>query len=476
VRVVFVCALAAALCVFANAEAGPGNEEEGQELPVDQAYQEHVSSIFSAIMMQEGKSNVKYSDMNPQNVDIHTILPRVPAVKVGMNAMGHKMMHIHSDERGKNDKWSAEILSSGATAGFTLTDRVKGLQKGDGKAGSQWSMYSHSKTFRVKDEGSGDILQLKDGTLTLKGNKGKGATKPRFTIVGGKDSVARLTLVSKVGGDSKFLSLYNRYGKFGVFSGATDKSIFHISADGSEAALTSANVQPHVTIESTAKGASTQELILKGHSQTIKMFHKSGNIGYCGMGKGSKKCTTFYKATADGQTTDFMSQADKAVLRVSHKIRGGNSALHLISQNKVGVLTNTQIHNTEGTFGVTTKVKGASKKVFSVASNGAANVYGTLNTEGKATFQKDLHVLGSVEVKGIVTMQGKNVGAMLNSMEEMRHENLAMRARMDDMERESKETMQRVTEMAQQNMAMKEQMETMMASMQLMQETQTRSA
>merc|ERR1712159_462485 len=114
---------------------------------------------MSAIQMSEGKSDVVYSDLKPQLVDIHTIHPRIPALKVGMNALGHKLLHVHSDE---SEGWSAEIMSSGLTAGFSLTDRQKGLQKG------------------------------------------------------GKGSVPRLTLVSKDAQESaKHVSLYNRYGKFG---------------------------------------------------------------------------------------------------------------------------------------------------------------------------------------------------------------------------------------------------------------------
>merc|ERR1719409_173772 len=312
-------ALLVGLAAFANAEAGPGEEENGQQLEVDEAYKAHMASILSAISVSEGKANVKYTDLNPQSVDIHTIAARIPALKVGMNALGHKMLHVHSDETGK---WSAEVMSSGATAGFSLTDRVKGLQKGDGKPGSHWTMYSAGKIFRVKDEAAGDIIQLQDGFMTLKGNKGKTAAKPRFTIVGGKDSVPRITLVSKKGDDAKHVSLYNRYGKFGVFSGAMDKSVFHVTADGSEAALVSGNVQPHITIESLAKGASMQELILKGADQTVKLYHKNGHAGLCGMNKGSKgKCSSFFQAAANGKTTDFISQTDSAAVKVSHKIR-----------------------------------------------------------------------------------------------------------------------------------------------------------
>ena len=64
--------------------------------------------------------------------------------------MGHKMLHVHSDDRGEQDRYSSEILSSGLTAGFSLTDRVKGMQKGDGKPGTQWLMYSLSQMFRLK--------------------------------------------------------------------------------------------------------------------------------------------------------------------------------------------------------------------------------------------------------------------------------------------------------------------------------------
>merc|ERR1712216_1062312 len=340
-------------------EAGPGEEEIGQQIELDQAYQEHVSSILSAISISEGKANVKYTDLNPQSVDIHTIAARIPALKVGMNALGHKMLHVHSDE---DSKWSAEVMSSGATAGFTMTDRVKGLQKGDGKAGSQWTIYSSGKTLRWKDEAAGDLLQLKDGFMTLMGNKGKTAAKPRFTIIGGKDSVPRITLISKHGDNAKKISLYNRYGKFGVFSGVAAKSIFHVTADGSEAALVSENVQPHITIESLAKGASMQELILKGADQTVKLYHKNGHAGLCGMNKGSKgKCSSFFQAAAIGQTTDFISQTDRATVKVSHKIRGGTSELQLVSQNKVGVLTSTNVYNSEGTLASGPKLRGTRK-------------------------------------------------------------------------------------------------------------------
>merc|ERR1712167_94812 len=156
-RVLLVVALVVAARV--DAEAGPGNEVEGQELELDEAYKAHVASLMSAISVSEGKSNVKYTDLRPQMVDVHTIAPRIPALKVGMNALGHRMFHVHSDE---DETWSAEIMSSGLSAGFTLTDRVKGLQKGDGKEGSQWTIYSQSKSFRVKDEAAGDLLQLQD--------------------------------------------------------------------------------------------------------------------------------------------------------------------------------------------------------------------------------------------------------------------------------------------------------------------------
>merc|ERR1719482_1933850 len=277
-----VAVVAVAVCLSAVAvcgEAGPGEEDNGhRQLSEDKAYQEHVASILSAISVSEGKANVKYTDLNPQSVDIHTIAARIPALKVGMNALGHKMLHVHSDERGTKDRWSAEIMSSGLSAGFTLTDRVKGLQKGDGKEGSQWTIYSQSKSFRVKDEAAGDLLQLQDGLMTLTGNQGANAQKPRLTIVGASDSVPRITLVSKQGEAAKHISLYNRYGKFGIFSGVTDQSIFHVTADGSEVSLTSANVQPHLTIESSAKSESSQEVILKGHDAGMKMYHKTKTL------------------------------------------------------------------------------------------------------------------------------------------------------------------------------------------------------
>merc|ERR1719162_2096095 len=118
---------------------------------------------FDRRFLASVQAGADFNDLNPQPVDVHTILPRIPAMKIGMNAMGHKMLHVHSDDRGEQDRYSSEILSSGLTAGFSLTDRVKGMQKGDGKPGAQWLMYSLSQMFRLKDEGTGDILTVKDG-------------------------------------------------------------------------------------------------------------------------------------------------------------------------------------------------------------------------------------------------------------------------------------------------------------------------
>merc|ERR1711934_660942 len=449
-------------------EAGPGEEENGQQLSEDQAYQEHVASILSAISISEGKANVKYSDLNPQAVDIHTIAARIPALKVGMNALGHKMLHVHSVE---DEEWSAEIMSSGATAGFSLTDRVKGLQKGDGKAGSQWTIYSSGKTLRWKDEAAGDLLQLKDGFMTLMGNKGKTAAKPRFTIIGGKDSVPRITLVSKKGDDAKHVSLYNRYGKFGVFSGAMDKSIFHVTADGSEAALVSENVQPHITIESLAKGASMQELILKGADQTVKLYHKNGHAGLCGMSKNSKgKCSSFFQAAANGQTTDFISQTDRAAVKVSHKIRGGTSELQLVSQNKVGVLTSTNVYNADGTLGFRTKIKGNTKTLLTLTPSGEAKFTGSVHVSGKSHFKSVAQFDHNVNVNGVVTMQGKNVQSLFTNMDKFAEENKMLRSKMLDMQQESKMMQQRMTEMEQSSMAMKERMDSMMSSLALLTE------
>jgi len=321
------------------------------------------------------------------------------------------------------------------------------------------------------DEAAGDIIQLQDGFMTLKGNKGKTAAKPRFTIVGGKDSVPRITLVSKKGDDAKHVSLYNRYGKFGVFSGAMDKSIFHVTADGSEAALVSANVQPHITIESSAKGASSQEVIMKGTSQSVKMYHKEGTLGFCHTKKASKKCNSFFQATADGQTTDFISQADKAVVKVSHRIKGGTSELQLVSQNKVGVLTSTNMYNDNGSLGFRTKVAGATKNLLEIGADGATKLHGTFQVDGKSHFKKEAQFDHNVNVNGVVTMQGKNVGQMFERMEAMTRENAAMRQSMEEAKEESKMMQQRMTEMETATTAMKERMETMMSTLQLMQQT-----
>jgi len=467
-RVAFVALL---IVASVHASAGPGNEEPGQELEVDEAYKEHVASLMSAIQESEGKSDVKYTELKPQQVDMHTIAPRLPALKVGMNALGHKMLHVHSDEA--EGTWSSEIMSSGASAGFTFTDRVKGLQKGNGEEGSQWTIYSNEKSMRIKDEAAGDLLQMQDGLMTLQANQGKHAKKPSFTIIGASDSVPRVTLVSKQGENAKHISLYNQYGKFGVFSGVLDTSIFHIESDGSEMLLTTANVQPHITIQSTAKGSTSQELVLKGHDTGLKMYHKSENLGFCKIAADGKACDSFMQASTDGQKTDFISQTESATLQVSHKIRGGNSEIKLVSQDAIGDLTSTDIFNQAGSFGLRSEVKNVKKDLLTVKPTGETTVHGKLEVENTASFKKGVTFAGNIEVTGVVTMQGRSVTAMMEDMEATKSENMLMRKRMEEMEDDTKELRNTLVEMQQSNMEMRERMERMMSTMSLMQETMT---
>lgn len=459
------------LAVAVDAEAGPGNEVPGQELEVDEAYKAHVASLMSAISVSEGQADVAYTDLNPQMVDVHTIAPRIPALKVGMNALGHRMFHVHSDE---DETWSAEIMSSGLSAGFTFTNREKGLQKGDGKEGSQWTIYSKDKSFRVKDEGVGDLLQLQDGLMTLTGNQGEYGQKPRLTIIGAEDSVPRVTLVSKQGSAAKHISLYNRYGKFGIFSGVTDQSIFHVTADGSEVSLNSANAQPHLTIESTAKSETSQEVILKGHDAGLKMYHKSKTLGFCNLSTDGAACDSFFQASTDGAVTDIISATTAATLKISHQLRGGNSELQLVSQDAVGDLTSTDVFNKEGTFGVRSKVKNVPKDLFTISPSGEATMYGKLEVREQSLFKREAHFSHNVNVEGVVTMQGKSVGSLFDSVEATKNENMQMRKQMQEMDEESKEMRNRLVEMEQMNSMMKEKMETMMSAMSLMQETMAR--
>jgi len=459
----------AVLLVSAHADAGPGNEEPGQELEVDQVYRDHVSSLMSAIQMSEGKSDVVYSDLKPQLVDIHTIHPRVPALKVGMNALGHKLLHVHSDE---SEGWSAEIMSSGLTAGFSLTDRQKGLQKGaKGTAGQQWTMYSSAKILRVKDEGSGDVLQVQDGLMTLQGNNGAAAQKPRFTIMGAKDSVPRLTLVSKDAQESaKHVSIYNRYGKFGIFSGTQEKSIFHLTADGSEMLMTSANAQPHITIESTEASKSQQELIFKAPDSTVKMYHKASNFGICKMV--DKDCKSFIQATGDGETIDLISSTTKAVLKVSHALRDGNSELQLVSQDKLGDLTSTDMYNEFGTLSFRTSTKKIpNKKLFSVTPDAKATFHGKVEVEDTANFKRQVTMAANLDVAGVVTMEGKNVNMMFSKVERMESEAKEMKSRFADLMDANKELRNQMAELTQSKAVMMEKMERMMTTMELMQET-----
>lgn len=470
------------VCHHAHGEAGPGEEEEGQR-PIDSAYMEHVQSIFSAIMEDDGQAGVQGNDLRPQEVDVHTILPRIPALKLGMNAMGHKMLHVHSDETGANDRWSSEILSSGLTAGFALTDRVKGMQKGDGQAGSQWLMYSKDKAFRVKDEGSGDVVVVKDGSMTLQGTKGDAAGKPRLTIVGGESSVPRVTLVSKTGGASSFVSLYNRFGKFGVFSGPSDQSVFHITADGAEMALVSPNAQPHILIQSTSKSDSIQEVRLRGADQQINLFHKAGSFGICATETtAGAKCQSFFQASGNGQNFDLASHTESVNVKISHSVKGGTANLELVSPDKLGTLTSTTISNKEGTFAMRSQIGGAAKDTFEVSKDGYGTFHGGLNVQQKSTFHGDIEVKGDILVSGVVTMSGgtggdkkpvmKPVSDVFEQVEHLQRENKKLRSTQEDMMQDLTDMRNELTNSRTEFDTMKSQMQSMLKTMQMMREMQ----
>jgi len=310
--------------------------------------------------------------------------------------------------------------------------------------------------------------------MTLTGNQGENAQKPRLTIIGADDSVPRVTLVSKQGSAAKHISLYNRYGKFGIFSGVTDQSIFHVTADGSEVALNSANAQPHLTIESTAKSETSQEVILKGHDAGMKMFHKTKSLGFCNLSTDGATCDSFFQASTDGAATDIISATTAATLKISHQLRGGNSEVQLVSQDAVGDLTSTDIFNAEGIFGVRSKVKNVPKDLFTISPAGQATMYGKLEVRDQALFKREAHFSHNVNVEGVVTMQGKNVGSLFDSVEATKNENMLMRKQLSEMDEESKEMRNRMVEMEQMNSMMKEKMETMMSAMSLMQETMAR--
>lgn len=299
----------------------------------------------------------------------------------------------------------------------------------------------------------------------------KNSKNPRFTIIGAQNSVPRITLVSKQGEEAKHVSLYNRYGKFGIFSGVLDNSIFHITADGSEVLMTTKNVQPHFTIESSAKGASAQELILKGADAGLKMFHKNSNLGFCNLAADGKKCDSFLQATTNGETTDFISQTDKAALKVSHKIRGGNSELQLISQDAIGDVSSTDIYNDKGTIGLRSAIKNVKKDLLTITPAGEAKFHGKLDVTDTSNFQKDATFAGNVDVTGVVTMSGKSVNLLFEQMESTKRENMMMRKRLEDMDDDTREMRNRMTEMEQTNTLMREKMERMMSTLALMQET-----
>jgi len=239
-------------------------------------------------------------------------------------------------------------------------------------------------------------------------------------------------------------------------------------------ALKTANVQPHITIESTAKASTSQEIILKGHDGGLKMFHKGRKLGFCNLSADGKSCKSFLQSTTDGATTDIISHADSATLRISHKVRGKNSEVHLISQDKVGDLTSTEIYNQEGTLGFRSKLKAAPKELFTIKPTGEATMHGKLEVRDTATFKKAASFAHNVNVEGVVTMQGKNVGSLFESAEMTKRESMEMRKRLEEMEMDSKELRNRMVEMSSTNAMQSERIERLMSTMTLMQQTMTR--
>lgn len=285
----------------------------------------------------------------------------------------------------------------------------------------------------------------------------------------------RVTLVSKEGGSAKHLSIYNRYGKFGIFSGSTDKAIFHITADGSEMKLLTDNVQPHLTIESTATGTTSQEVILKGSDAGLKMYHKSNSLGFCNLAADGSACTTFLQASNTGANTDIISSTDKAILKLSHQIRGGNTELQLVSHDKLDELTSTDIYNQEGHLKFKSVIKGVSKELMTLKPDGHATVHGKFEAAGTSSFAGEVHFAHNIDVKGVVTMAGGNVNNLFEDTKSMKSESAMLRKRMEDLDDDAKEMRNRLVEMQSQNAMLKEKMERMMSTMSMMQQTLSRS-
>jgi Chaperone of endosialidase len=66
-----------------------------------------------------------------------------------------RAIHVHSD-----GEPSAEIHSSGATAGFSFTDREPGRQFDDGVPGQRWVLYSLGQTARLWTPDNDDVLTV----------------------------------------------------------------------------------------------------------------------------------------------------------------------------------------------------------------------------------------------------------------------------------------------------------------------------
>jgi hypothetical protein len=242
-------------------------------------------------------------------------------------------------------------------------------------------------------------------------------------------------------------------------------------------ALVSGTVQPHVLVQSTAE-ASSQELRLRGKKSQVNVFHKSGAFGICRSGtEADAKCKSFLQVNGGGQDWNFISHTDKIGLKISHTLKGGEASVELISPTKtVGTLTSTKMINRDSTFTVQTSVKDASKDVFQVTKDGDGKFLGKLEVGDEAHFNNHLHVKGDVFVTGEVTMQGGHGTTTLNNMlsrvQDLEHENKELRTSRDKLMSEFRDMQNDLRGEEAERETMKNQMQSMLQTLQMVQEMQ----
>ena len=120
----------------------------------------HTPGVFAPMSLNVGGAS-NWGNPGSGNVWI------TGAIGAGTTAPARRL-HVHSDT------WSAgaEIHASGATAGFSFTDREANRQWDNGGPGERWVLYSTGRNANLWTSGNGDLLTVTpDGDLHMRNGR-----------------------------------------------------------------------------------------------------------------------------------------------------------------------------------------------------------------------------------------------------------------------------------------------------------------